>query len=318
MKRLILLPFLALATLAFAQTNVSLKINHFLGAQPFALQTGAVNNLGNDFNVSRLQYYISSIELVHDGGTITPVTDKYMLVNANDSTYELLGSFNITNLEAIRFGIGVDAANNHADPAAFPANHPLAPKSPSMHWGWAAGYRFIAFEGKGGSSYSYIFELHALDDANYFIQTIPTAGIANGNNLLIELNGDYTRILEDIFVNNGVVVHGSTGEAKTALQNFAYYVFTSSEGNSAMSTEDELQTSTRITIAPNPVSRAQKVYVDKLPAGAQVILTDITGKQLDIMVENSHFAVSHLPAGLYLVRVMKNDKQLAIQKIVVQ
>ena len=181
MKRIALLFAIAFSSITFGQTNVYFSIEHKLGNQPFAFQTAATNNLGNQFDVKRLQYYISSIELVHDGGTVTPVVDKYMLVNANDSTYESLGSFNITNLEAIRFGIGVDASKNNLNPATYPANHPLAPKSPSMHWGWAAGYRFVAFEGKAGSSLSQIVELHALDNSNYFIQTVPTNGMFLNN-----------------------------------------------------------------------------------------------------------------------------------------
>lgn len=316
MKRLFLLALLTLSTLTWGQTNVILKINHMLGNQSFALQTGTTNNLGNNFNVSRLQYYISSIALVHDGGTVTPVTDKYMLVDANDSSYESLGSFNITNLEAIRFGIGVDADKNHADPSSYPANHPLAPKSPSMHWGWAAGYRFMAFEGKGGPTYSYIFELHALDDANYFIQTIPTAGISSGNDLVIELTGDYTRILENIDVNSGAVVHGSSGAAKTSLENFAYYVFTSSEGNASMHM-DELTTSNEVRIAPNPATKNSLVYIDQISATATVTLTDITGKQFPIKLSNKKFSVAELATGLYIVRITDGNK-VTLKKLVIQ
>jgi len=109
MKKSLLAIFVFAASVALAQTDVYLNINHLLGNQQFTTQTTATNNLGNQFIVTRLQYYIAEIVLIHDGGMQTPVTDKYILVNAKDSTNELLGNFNITSLEGVQFGIGVDA-----------------------------------------------------------------------------------------------------------------------------------------------------------------------------------------------------------------
>ncbi len=317
MKRLLLLPLaLLITTLVWAQTNVYLSIDHKLGNQAFAFQTAATNNLGNQFDVKRLQYYISSIELVHDGGTVTPVTDKYMLVNANDSTYESLGSFNVTNLEAIRFGIGVDAAKNHLNPASYPSNHPLAPKSPSMHWGWAGGYRYMALEGKAGSSLSFTYELHTVDTSNYFIQTIATSGNANGNDLVITLIGDYTRILENINVSSGIVVHGSGGAAREALINFAWHVFTSSEGNAAM--DIETFSIEQFSISPNPASRFQPISVTGLPENSSVLLTDITGRKHSIEINNGQFSVSSLPPGMYFLSVLVNDEALTTRKFIIK
>lgn len=317
MKKIILL-FLAFGSMiSFAQTNVYFKITHKLGSQPFAFNQAATNNLGNIFNVSRLEYYISGIELVHDGGQITPVTNTYILANASATTNELLGSFNITTLEAVRFAIGVDAATNHLDPAQYPASHPLAPKSPSMHWGWAGGYRFVAMEGKGGSSLTFTYEIHALDDVNYFTQTIPTAGMSNGNDLTISLNADYEQALKEINVSSGLVVHSSIGGAKTLLQNFSWSVFSSSEGNAAMNVSEPLQTSTRITVAPNPASRNQLVYIDNLPENAKVYLTDMTGRQHKVELNNQHISVANLAPGIYILRIMAQDANVAIERLIV-
>src|SRR5690606_23624170 len=158
----LLLLLLAGCTDAFAQTPVELHISHMLGANGLAFGSTAHNDLGNDFNVSRLEYYISKIQIHHDGGMTTDVYDHYILADGGQDVTDDLGSFNITTVESISFHIGVDAPINNADPALQPPGHPLALKTPSMHWGWASGYRFVAMEGKSGSGLSQSYEIHAL------------------------------------------------------------------------------------------------------------------------------------------------------------
>ncbi|MCU0345840.1 MAG: hypothetical protein MUC59_02775, partial [Saprospiraceae bacterium] len=87
------LHFLLLSLLAnglFAQMDVALHLHPKLGEQSFALNTTATAEMGYPFRVTRLQYYVSEIRLVHDGGQVTPVTDRYLLVTAQkDSIFEL-------------------------------------------------------------------------------------------------------------------------------------------------------------------------------------------------------------------------------------
>ena len=154
MKQFLLLSIAVLIfhTNIFGRDAILLRINHELGTTPFALNTGAKNNLNDDFNISRLEYYLSQFTIVHDGGMETNMNNIYALVDASVATDIQLGNHNITSVEAVKFYIGVDSATNHTDPASYSSTHALAPKSPSMHWGWASGYRFAALEGKGGSS----------------------------------------------------------------------------------------------------------------------------------------------------------------------
>ncbi|MDX5429389.1 MAG: T9SS type A sorting domain-containing protein [Bacteroidota bacterium] len=317
MRQYILAFLLVISQLTIAQVDVFLNIEHKLGNQPFALQTPSTNNLGNNFNVTRLQYYISGLEIIHDGGTVTPVIDKYLLVNAKDSLNELLGNFNITSLEGIRFAIGVDAAKNHADPSSYPSTHPLAPKSPSMHWGWSAGYRFIAIEGKGGNSLAYTYEIHGLDDANYFIQTIPTSGVQTANGIEIRIVADYTRVLEDINVSSGLVVHGSTGQAKTALKNFAWYVFSSSDGNVSLGLGDDLS-SQKFSFSPNPVGSDRLVKLENRPSNCRIHLIDITGKAVEVRSEGEIVDLGKLPSGVYILQIAGENQAPIQQKLILQ
>ncbi len=170
LQKIFLLFFFSLITsLSYGQKKMYLSINQYLGGESFSMGQTGTNDLGTKFSISRMDYFISSIILHHDGGASTKVPDKYIFVTKGEKVKELLGSFNIAVLDSITFSIGVDSIDNHADPTLWPANHPLAPRSPDMHWGWAAGYRFVAMEGKTGSALEYDYEIHALGDQLYIL-----------------------------------------------------------------------------------------------------------------------------------------------------
>ena len=70
--------------------------------------------------------------VTHDGGQETALTDKYILVNADDNEVHSLGEWDIQSVESVSFGIGVDAAHNVGiDPTTYPDGHPLAPQQPA-------------------------------------------------------------------------------------------------------------------------------------------------------------------------------------------
>lgn len=56
----ILFILLVMTGSSYGQKNTYLKINHFLGDEQFAIGKNAGNNLGNQFNFSRLDYFISA------------------------------------------------------------------------------------------------------------------------------------------------------------------------------------------------------------------------------------------------------------------
>ena len=320
MKKYILFS-LALLTFALgihAQNSVQLNIHHKLGDADFAFNMGAKNNMDHDFNVSRLQYYISDISLLHDGGTETTIDDLHVLVNASLPTGVALGEYDITNVEAIRFHIGIGPDANHLDPASYPNGHPLAPVFPSMHWGWAAGYRFVAIEGKGGSSYNQTYELHGLGDNNYFQTEVTLDVAATNGEIIIDLDGDYTRILEDIPVKNGVIVHGDFGDAKKALQNFRDFVF--SPAQIASPTVDFSEVN-GFSVHPNPtVGGAATISIFATQdLTYEVSVTDILGRQVqhfDSVESNSTLAVLVSQPGIYLVHLIKNGQAVITQKLV--
>lgn len=258
MKNIFTLILCFSAVLASAQTNVKFKINHYLAGQAFQLEQESTNNLDHKFELDRLEYYISSISIVHDTGKVTPATDVYLLVNASQSQTFDLGSYDVENIEAIKFSVGVNTPENHQDPTKWPQDHPLYPKAPSMHWGWAAGYRFVALEGSSGDQLNKMFQIHALGNNNYHKISIPAEGQDDNGDLLIEIKADYVKAIENISISAGVVTHGDYGEAADLMRNFRDYVFTSMEGEeNTLSVASAVKP--QLNVFPNP-SKGQVTF----------------------------------------------------------
>lgn len=299
-----------------AQQAVRLQIDHQLNGSAFDPALVAQNDLGNDFKTNRLQYYLAEIVLVHDGGQFTPVNNTWFLVDANQPFDEALGNFPITNLEAIRFAVGVEQPTNHQDPAGYPANHPLAPKNPSMHWGWQAGYRFVCMEGTSGANTSQVFEIHALGNNNYLTQQISTMGLTQSNDLVVKLVADYTQAVQGIDLSSGLIRHGTNLESADLLQNFALKVFQSHEGNSAVLSQNELDVIAPLHVFPNPSRKGFQVQV-KGEWNWQLI--DLLGRTLQqgaTTGSSAEFKISVTKSGVYLLRLTNSNGQTLTQKLI--
>jgi hypothetical protein len=271
-----------------ASTNVKLKFNHKIGSVNYAKNLQVKNNLDHDYTITRLEYYISNVIIIHDGGSMDTLKNTYFLMNPSGATETLdLGLRSVTNIEAIQFSIGVDPFNNHANPASFMAGHPLAPKSPSMHWGWTSGYRFLAIEGKSGSSLNQTYQLHGLWDANYYSLRIPVTAIDDNGAKVIELNADYDKVLHDISINSGVIAHGDNTSDRKALQNMRDSVFTNTNGQGDILSIKAIDKSKTILTYPNPaqlnaqinltVNSTEQVYYKVINLKGAVIKQTLLG-----------------------------------------
>lgn len=322
MKKLLLsvLSLFALLSVVQAQNKVTLHLSPRLGAAPFALNT-PVSAGSYEYKITRLEYYISEIKITHDGGQVTPMTDMYLLVRpAIDSMYDLGTHPDITNVENITFSVGVDQAHNHLDPAAYPANHPLAPQNPAMQWGWSAGYRFVAIEGKAGANFANDYEIHALGDANYKTLTLNTVAENQSNgDKTIHLVADYAQVLNSINVSAGLIVHGSTGKAVTLMNNMKNVVFSA---ETATMTIDPSFEGT-FSVSPNPSATGRVIATMTLPAGFdyRITLTDLAGRVVlnqPLAAANSSFVFeNNFNEGVYLVHLWQNERPVAVEKLVI-
>lgn len=303
-----------------AQTNVVLQMEQLLEGQPFDYDQVTQAELGFYFKATRLQYYISEITLIHDGGQITPVTDYYLLVDPVKDSVFSLGNFAVTDLEKIEFWIGVDSATNHLDPALYPESHPLALKNPSMHWGWAGGYRFIAFEGLAGNTSGFVnnvFQIHTIADENYRKVSLDINEIVDGDTILVPIEADYARLLHKIDVSIGITSHSSVGLSKQVSINMPS-VFSPA----LLSNAHEPILDVHFLISPNP---AFDFFTVTLPWTKEkpmtLVVTDLKGNivlEETILSKTQTFDLqSDIAPGVYVLTLSDNRQVLATEKIIV-
>ncbi len=288
----------------YAQSEVILNINHKLGFEFYNAVESGINNMEQEFEVERLEYYISDIKLVDAIGTETLVEELWMLVNGNRAHSQSLGELEISDITKIKFSIGVGPDVNHNDPTAWPASHPLAPQAPSMHWGWNAGYRFVAMEGKAGNNMNVVWQLHGLGDDNFFETEIEVTPRVEDGVINIDLDADYARALENINVEQGPISHGETGPARICLINFRDYVFSQQGSISSTETVSALE----FEVFPNP---SEGLVTLNLPStngnNALAKIYDTQGKLIQSKnINTSSYQIEFEHSGLYYISIFSN------------
>ena len=320
MKNLFTLLALCLTFGLFAQNDVTVKINHKFGAANFAMGSVVESYDGYNLKVDRLQYYLNGFKITHDGGVVTETIGHY-LINANQATEVSLGSHDITTVENIEFNVGVNPDRNHLDPSAYSSSHALAPKNPSMHWGWAAGYRFIALEGKAGANTTTTYEIHALGDSNYKTVSMPIEGNLAGTDLSITMDADYLGMFKENDVSGGMITHGEVGASVTLLNNFATDVFFP-EGGIQVTTIDPTFEG-KFQVQPNPSFDKNTQVILNLPTAGnyELTLTDLAGRVIqtqNIAAGEQTIEIKSNHAGVFFIHLWKDGEPIAFEKWMVK
>ncbi len=323
MKKILLFAFtLFFASNIFAQSPIILSIKHKIGSESYTNSTSTANDLGQQFNARRVEYYISNIKLIHDGGMETLIEDHF-LVNASNDFVAQLGNPNINILEGIKYSIGVDESLNHLDPTTYDADHPLAPQNPNMHWGWASGYKFVAFEGRSGATgLDHDYEIHALGDENYF-ETNPEINWYYQSQtsfapIVIDIHADYSSALNSIDLSTPVINHGFNDEVVDLLVNFRENVFGPGDGT-PLSNEDIISNNT-LSISPNPANQFAQIELGNYDGDFYLQVVDVTGKQMisnTIQSRNQYLDLSQFNEGVYFVQIFEANKLIVSKKLVV-
>lgn len=284
--------------------EIALVFNPLMNGSPASI--GRVVPLDNGryfFKLTRLQYYVSGITLYHDGDKQTDAKFVYLLVNVADGPRYVIGSYDVGQIDSVVFYIGVDKATNHLDPTLYPAGHPLALQDPSMHWGWAAGYRFIALEGLTGNSPQQTMaevQLHSVDDTLYrrIVMKGTQVSTATGSDIVID--AEYGSLFDGIDASPGIVLHGYGPETITLTENMASRVFSPA----VVSTVQTTEWTPTVSVGPNPTS--ELVSVTSNEENATVRIFDTMGRLVATAVLNggtSTISVAMLPPGSYSVMI---------------
>ena len=303
-KTLLTLSIVLSAFVMQAQNNLNLILNHQFAGAPFAYNTEYADDQGRAVSFDRIQYYMSSIEVVHDGGQSTELTDVYVLGSANVTNYSL-GFFNITNIEEINFDLGVDYAANHGNSSNYAPPHPLSPQTPLMDWGWPSGYFFLIIYGKvddnGDGIPNKIFQMGALGDVmlrNVNLSTNTSLSIGGFIDLTLDVNIE--QWIKNIDLATFGIEHGSSQSNQNVLNNtITYSVFENSitTGTNEMNTNTYVTTEYAMTYAPVLNYKLQNKTNNSLT------ILDAHGRVLveekNLGFEGSYFVKQELKSGIY-------------------
>ncbi|MBN8679267.1 MAG: T9SS type A sorting domain-containing protein [Chitinophagales bacterium] len=331
MKRLsaLLLLFVAFAATAFSQNNqVVFSFDHKVGSDPLVLNETVFSIWNNKkIKLTRAEFYISEVEIHHPDSMVMPLTDQYLLVNAKNPTAEFdLGAWPVEAAHGVTLHLGVPQAVNHLDPASYPANHPLAPQNPSMQWGWTAGYRFMAIEGKVDNNGDGIpetsFEFHNLGDALY--KTLDLTGMEEASNGVLHLHFvlDYAQLFKNMAMTGNLIQHGSAAPNVNMMNNAATQNFVVLPMVSA--THEVEANSLNIKASPNPANVETMIeYTLPASSGLALILTNTLGqtvRSLTGLTANGsvRLETATLPEGIYQYAFYENGNLLARKQLVVK
>lgn len=123
----------------------------------FALNTEYTNAAGEQVTWTRLDYYITNVQLVKTDGTVWSEPESYHLIKSSEAVSQLLTISNVPKAEYtnVKFTLGVDSTRNVSGAqtgALDPAN--------DMFWSWNNGYIFIKSEGTSVQASAGNFEYH--------------------------------------------------------------------------------------------------------------------------------------------------------------
>ena len=235
MKRSIsILIFLLINSLVFGQAKeVSIHLNHKYNGANFNFDSTYVVDGNTPIKFNRLEYYLHIKSLISNDGETTNLSDNYLLVNPNQNQYNI-GVHNVENINSIEFHLGVDPDINDAnpnDPSLWENSHPLANQIPSMHWGWSAGYIFLALEAMIDKQEDGILEspltFHIVDGPYYSsinlsnLSSELTGIIETENTVTFHMDVNYEKILYNVNVSNGGIFMGLYDENTEIVNNIS-------------------------------------------------------------------------------------------------
>ena len=157
------------------QGNLKLEFDNVYGSSNLAFNTPYTNSNGEVVKINNAIYIISNIVLTKtDGSTYTvPKSQSYFFVNEANAASTILNLPNIPagNYNKVTFGVGVDQAQFDAGASGQNGMWEIA-QGLGMTWSWAAGYKFIKFEGTYTSSTT-------TTDTQYKVHTGKTGDVYN-------------------------------------------------------------------------------------------------------------------------------------------
>lgn len=194
-------------------SSMALHMNHKFGSETFQLNDTYTLDDGSKVKISRAEFYLSQPHITTmEDVQVDNYSDEYVLIQAGTMHYELGDAdFTQDHFHKLVFNVGVDSVANHSDPTTYDASHALSLKTPSMHWAWSSGYRFMVIEGSvdtdDDGTFENDFAYHIgmddflVSDTLHMHKNITSAG------LMIMLNVDYKELFTGLDLTTDLSTH---------------------------------------------------------------------------------------------------------------
>jgi hypothetical protein len=302
----------------FSQKNIFLDIAPMFQNSNFEMNVNYTAWDGKTIKFDHFDYYLSDIQITHDGGQEI-LLDSVFLVEPQNHTL-FLGGYNVNQIEQISFVVGVPKPLNTQtgieaiDISLYPENHPLSFQTPSMYWGWQAGYMHMILGGyaddNGDGSLESYFEMHNLGNLNQKFVELP--GIiqtnSSSNQIDILLNCQADRWINSIALSTVGIAHGETGLNATILNNvLTENVFIQPANASISSINSDANfyftnQQNSLEIRWNELTDLEKIHV-----------YDSNGKRITEFFSTnptSQLAIENLDKGYYIVQFFNKNSLL--------
>lgn len=135
--------------------NIRIEFDNVVGDKNLVLNGVSYENAtGEDFIVTRFNYYVSNFKLYKTDGTVftVPQDSCYFLIKEDNTASQLVTLKNIPagDYDHVEFMVGVDSLRNTMPEArrtgALDPGGDMAGEG--MYWAWNSGYVFVKLEGR--------------------------------------------------------------------------------------------------------------------------------------------------------------------------
>jgi hypothetical protein len=310
--------FLAFVILSFGQKSVFLEISPMFQNSNLQMNVNYTAWNGKTFKLDHFDYYLSSVELTYDGGQ-TVLIDSVFLVEPQNHTL-FVGNFDITQIEKISFLVGVPKPLNTQsgaeaiDISLYPENHPLSFQSPSMYWGWQAGYMHMIIGGSadhnGDGSLEADFELHNLGNTNQ--QSIQMNNVIQTNisseQVNVYINCQVDRWINNIQISTVGISHGEMGVNATIMDNAATQTVFIQPANAGIENTN-IHSKTFFQNNQNTLD----IYWQELTDLEKIQVLDLNGKTIsEFQSSNSsgQFSLENIEKGYYIIHFLNKNAHL--------
>ena len=313
--------FISIGSAVIAQSKeIIIKLDHYYNGEEFIVaeynsdesETFLVDNQSYLVNGNtpikffRMQYYLHINSVMNSNGESTAFNDTYLLVDPSQEEYNI-GAYEVSDVNSLLFHLGVAPEVNHNDPTLLESSNPLAPQSPNMHWGWVAGYIFIAVEAMvdedEDGTLETVLQYHAVDDTYYSELSIANAVVETETTITIYMDVNYDKMFENMNSSEGGVFHGVYDENMELITNIINNeVFTVPVDLNL----DEKRISS--DVFPNPFTNDIQLFLNE---NSTIKLFDVLGNLIEVhefKQGQQHIETEQLLKGMYVLSIESEER----------